>query len=62
MEGNENPRKVRGPSWGGVAGSEGGFEMAMEPFNHILGLRVKESGRNVGHVEERGKVGPKRGN
>jgi hypothetical protein len=34
----------------------------MEAFEDAVGLRVECSGGNVGYVEERGKVGPKRGN
>jgi hypothetical protein len=34
----------------------------MEAFENAVGLGVECSGGNVGHVEERGKVGPKGGN
>jgi hypothetical protein len=50
------------PIRGSAAGPKGGFEAAMEAFEDAIGLWVKGSGGDVGHVEEGGKIGPKGGN
>jgi hypothetical protein len=40
------------PIWRGAAGSECGFEAAVETFNEAIGLRMESCCGDVGDVEE----------
>jgi hypothetical protein len=60
-ESQKEKRKVGNPIRGSTASCEGGFEAAVGPFNHSIGLRMESSCVNVGNLEEGGEGRPKGG-